>query len=188
MPIIAMTAGALPEDREGCLAAGMDAYVSKPVDLDALEVTLLQWAGPLVRPLPRTALAKRPPEDTTHSVDDEEPDIDRERLAELGELQSADGSSLVQSFITSFIDRSRDRIGVIRAAVTVSDTTTLANAVHELKGAAGTIGATRVADLCYELEAALRTGHQPRPGLVDDLSGALDRANAALLDLDVQLT
>jgi HPt (histidine-containing phosphotransfer) domain-containing protein len=182
-----MTAGALPEDREGCLAAGMDAYISKPVDLDALEVMLLEWAGPLLRPLPRSARITRAPEDGAEQTDDE-PDIDRSRLAELRELQSADGSSLVQSFITSFIDRSTDRLGIIRAAATASDTTNLANAVHELKGAAGTIGATRVAGLCYELEAAVRTGHRPRTGLVDELGLALDHANSALLEMDVQMS
>jgi two-component system sensor histidine kinase/response regulator len=187
MPIIAMTAGALPEDREGCLAAGMDAYISKPVDLDALEVILLQWAGPLVRPLPRSARIARPQEDGTERSDDE-PDIDRGRLAELRELQSADGSSLVQSFITSFIDRSTDRLRIIRAASTASDTTSLSNAVHELKGAAGTIGATRVAGLCHELEAAVRTGHRPRSGLVDELGDALDHANTALFEMDVQMS
>ena len=44
--IIAITAAAMPEDREQCLAAGMDDYVSKPFDIKLLGTTLAQWAGP----------------------------------------------------------------------------------------------------------------------------------------------
>jgi len=43
LPVIAMTAAALIEDRERCLAAGMDGYVSKPVTIESLETALRQW-------------------------------------------------------------------------------------------------------------------------------------------------
>jgi two-component system sensor histidine kinase/response regulator len=45
-PVIAMTAGVTVEERRRCLASGMDAFVSKPVELDALRETLTAWARP----------------------------------------------------------------------------------------------------------------------------------------------
>jgi CheY-like chemotaxis protein len=57
IPIIAMTAGAMAEDRVRCLAAGMDDYVSKPIDLKALGELLRKW----VRPVPATAETLDPP-------------------------------------------------------------------------------------------------------------------------------
>jgi CheY-like chemotaxis protein len=56
IPIIAMTAGAMPEDRARCLAAGMDDYVSKPIDLRALAEMLRKW----VRPVPAPTVTREP--------------------------------------------------------------------------------------------------------------------------------
>jgi CheY-like chemotaxis protein len=60
VPIIAMTAGALAEDRDRCYAAGMDDYLAKPIDPDQLQAALDRWAGtepedqaPVIRPATR---------------------------------------------------------------------------------------------------------------------------------------
>ena len=56
LPVIAMTAGAMAEDRERCLRSGMDDYISKPVDFAALEALLHRWATTPIGPLPATPL------------------------------------------------------------------------------------------------------------------------------------
>jgi two-component system sensor histidine kinase/response regulator len=181
MPIIAMTAGALPEDRERCLAAGMDAYISKPVDLGALEVMLDEWAGAPVEPLQAVDLHPK----ANPAVLADEP-IDHSRLADLRELESPDGSSLLESMIASFISRGVERLGALRRALRAADHKALADAAHELKGSAGTIGAVRVAELCRQLENSARVGVLPASELVDELEVELGRANRTLLDLNLQ--
>jgi HPt (histidine-containing phosphotransfer) domain-containing protein len=88
--------------------------------------------------------------------------------------------------IVSFISRGMDRLGALRRALAVADHKALADAAHELKGSAGTIGAVRVAELCRQLENSARVGVPPEFELVDELEVELERANQALLELNLQ--
>ncbi len=175
IPVIAMTAGALPEDRERCLAVGMDGYISKPIDVDALAAALAGVSDGSAR-LP--VAPGRP-----RSNGDSMGVIDTSRLADLSELVSADGSGLLQALLSSFVQRSETRLEMIRAAAESGDRDALRSAAHDLKGAAGTIGAVRVARLCRELELAMREDRPVRPDLVTELATELEQANDELLGL-----
>ncbi len=182
IPIIAMTAGAMSEDRDRCLRVGMDAYISKPVDLDALEATLDAWAHAPIGPLPRTLT-----DDESDVAVDIEP-IDRTRLADLRELSSPDGASLLELMIESFVGRARNRMETIEAAAGSDDHDVMAAAAHELKGAAGTIGAVHVAEVCRQLESRAREGRHVDRELVGTLAHELERASNALQRVDVQMS
>ena len=189
IPIIAMTAGALPEDREECLAAGMDAYVSKPIDLDALERVLDDLARSPFDPLDRGVMdmleaevaqpAERPPPVTVPA----ELAIDESRLEVLRRLETPDGSSMFRVLVSAFVARSADRLVAVRVAAGQAKADDLAGVVHELKGAAGTIGAVRVEQVCQELELRARAGTAVPDDLLDQLGAAIDQANDALLTL-----
>lgn len=132
LPIVAMTAGALVGDRERCLAAGMDDYVSKPVKLSELDRVLSRW---------------RPAAQPTAWVDV----IDGDQLESLRALDGGDGtflSTLVDSFLTS----SSEALATLAAAAEAGDAETLRAEAHRLKGEASTLGASGVAALCGQLE------------------------------------
>ena len=178
IPIIAMTAGALVEDRERCLAVGMDDYISKPVDLQTLETVLARW---IKRATPSNTAPTNGSGPSTPRIIDEGPAIDESRLDSLRDLEAADGSSILASILTAFTGHSADLLVTLREAAQQGDNDRLQSIAHELRGAAATAGATHVAKLCAEIEsAARRGGPPPSTELLDHLGIEFDRAKSAL--------
>ena len=172
-PVVALTASALVSDRERCLGAGMDDYVSKPIDPDALAAVLDRW-------VPAATDSDRPPGPGLTVVRDGR-HIDPDQIEGLAELRTPDGRSLLATFISSFTRRADHRLDLIRSCVEQADDDALAMAAHELRGSAATIGAVRVASLCAELENGGARVLGLRPGLLDDLAAELE---LAVLELD----
>ncbi len=181
VPVIAMTAGALADDRDRCLRAGMDDYVSKPVNFEALEVTLARWTG---RPDAGHGSAPAPVPAATTDVLWSVATLDGTRLADLADLRGADGSSMLDVIVETFLERSTNRLQALRQATSAGDALELSEAAHELKGTSATIGADRVAELCGIFERAARQhGAVPAPAALDRLAVELDRAAEALAQL-----
>ena len=149
VPIIAMTANAMQGDREQCLAAGMDDYVAKPVRREDLAAVLARWQSDCAGSSgERLASPSEERENEAASVD----------LAVLTELQQLDDTGeLFTTLITHFLDDTPQRVAVMQAAFVRRDATALAEAAHVLKGSSGTLGATRMQQLCGELQTLGRT-------------------------------
>lgn len=189
IPIIAMTAGALDEDRERCFAAGMDDYISKPVDLAKLAEVLARWvpqqeqtstAGGWVDAAASAAVAQQPAEAPASNV----VVLDEERLQILRELGPADGFGLLPEAIRAFRQDTQSALETLRAALATGQAAAVEAAAHKLAGAAANIGAVGAAGLCKDLE---RLGRDAGPQLGADgalLLGHLDteltRVNQAL--------
>jgi two-component system, sensor histidine kinase and response regulator len=149
IPIIAMTAAATKGEREKCLAAGMDDYVSKPVSLDELENAL----GRRVEP-GETDLADAPATNRGVTPATFDPQI----VAALRSL-SADGEQdAFVSLTTLFVASGAGLLETLREALGRGDTESVGHAAHTLKGSAANLGATRLSDACRQLEVALPSG------------------------------
>jgi two-component system, sensor histidine kinase and response regulator len=153
LPIIAMTAGALQEDRDRCLAAGMDDYLTKPVDMARLEEALLRW---IPRPFP-------PGGDRQN----DEQALDPARLATLRNLGPSEGQGLLPQAAEAFRQDIQPSLATLRRALENGHGAALEEAAHKLKGAAANIGATRASSLCQQLE---RRGRNPEPDDLDLLA------------------
>ena len=172
LPIIAMTASALPEDRQRCLNNGMDAHVPKPLDLPQLFATLARWIGPplvAVRPcapcgaspvplhgdamLTRAAVPPMPAGRAggpRADLPDGLPGIDiADALNRLG-----GDTDLFRRFIGQFADGYDNVAERIAAAVNGNDLATAKSIAHELKSVAGNLGARRLSVAADALQIA----------------------------------
>jgi len=166
LPIIAMTAHALVEERERCLAAGMNDHVTKPIDPDVLFVTIGRWAGGKSPLLPAATATSRKGEEDGLALPPI-PGVD----VEAGLQRVAGNAMLYRRLLRTFSERQRDAAQAIRSALAGGDAATAERLAHTIKGVAGNIGAEAVARVAGELEAAIRKelgdGLEARIGRLD---------------------
>ncbi len=173
--IIAMTGNALMGDREKCLRAGMDDYISKPVRIGELQAALERW-GPVRGRTSETTFFSRqklPPVDAL---------LDQTIIAELREMPPSDGISMLQELIDLFLDGAPQRIAQIGRAI--DDPPNLAFYAHALKSMSLNLGAKRIVEITQQLEEMGRAGNvaDARP-LLKELESTFSQTKAHLLPL-----
>jgi len=149
LPIIAVTANAMQGDRERCLAAGMDAYLAKPIKLEDVRTTLARWVMSPASEDRGKGVAK-----SSGPVSDGRSIFDPAQM-----LQNIGGDQdLLVQLVDLFLERQADMMSQIRQALSLGDTVTVERAAHTLKGTAGNLCAPEVALAAGRLEAIGRLG------------------------------
>jgi len=170
--LIAMTANAMPGDREAYITAGMDGYIAKPIELAEL-AAVLEQAGALARDATRAASFNTA--------------IDIARLEHLRSMQDASQPTLVRDLIDLFLHDSATQVQAMRERQTARDADGLRALAHRFLSATQNIGAERLSRLGMELERlAKRADLDAAEPLLAELDHERDRAQAALQALRIR--
>jgi CheY-like chemotaxis protein/HPt (histidine-containing phosphotransfer) domain-containing protein len=144
--IIAMTANALAGDREACLAAGMDDYLSKPVRLQDLREALQRGVEAMQQNfIPHT----NGHADVNGRHD--EPLLNLEALENLRDLRMEGEPDPLKELVELFVNDTPSRIAQLQVAVKIGSAQDLEAAAHSLKGSAGNLGASTIEATCLRL-------------------------------------
>jgi two-component system, sensor histidine kinase and response regulator len=148
VPIIAMTASAMEGDRKQCLDAGMDDYISKPIDAPLLLQTVARW-------IEASVVAEALAEDTPEPAPPTEPVRDEARLNWLEKALPADRFALM---LQTFLDGTEQRLARLHAMGLAGDLDGLRHDAHNLISICGNIGEVRVQKLAERLQIACVDG------------------------------
>jgi signal transduction histidine kinase/DNA-binding response OmpR family regulator len=166
VPIIAVTANAMEGDRERFLAAGMDDYVSKPIDIE----TLTEKVAGFVKRADVSVEAADPPPASSALAE-----------AVLDRLQGRLGQPVVARLVAAYLVEVMQRLGRMQGAARMRDAETLQAEAHDLKSMSGNLGIRHVHDLAQRIEDACAGGRgDAAVALLPALQAAAREAVAAL--------
>jgi two-component system sensor histidine kinase/response regulator len=164
MPIVAMTANAMKADRDRCLQAGMNAFVTKPIRPDDVWQVLLRWIQP------REGLGRSAEEHQSAMA--EETQDDQVLLAALGKVTGLDVNAgmsgslgnvqFYASMLRKFLDGQADAVHRVKQHLNAGDEAGAELIAHTLKGVSASLGAHRLAHIADGLERCLRTHAAPQ--------------------------
>jgi CheY-like chemotaxis protein len=144
--IVAMTASAMPGDRDKCISAGMDDYLAKPVRPEDIRSVVERWASAAKANAPTASQTETATSDTDFQM--QTPPVDMERL-----LDFSDGSAdNLRELITLYVKQTAEQLEQLAAAAQAGSAPEVRRLAHSCAGASSTCGMTRIVPLLREME------------------------------------
>ncbi|NTV43867.1 MAG: response regulator, partial [Syntrophobacteraceae bacterium] len=173
IPIVALTAHAAKSDRDRCLEAGMDDYLTKPLDPEELAKTLQKW----LKGTGRSCRQETELADRGKAGDEQWVIIDYPSLLE----RCMGKRDLAERLVQMFLKNTQDNLQELESAVQKNDAASTAEIAHSIKGAAGSVSAMTMWEVSAQLEAMGREKNLVEaPALVGQLREHLQLLRAGL--------
>lgn len=176
LPIVAMTADAMSGVAERCREAGMNDYVTKPIDPQELFTALARWIPPSVRPLNLAAAEKL---------------NDELALPEMSGIDSAAGLARLggnrtayRKLLLKFTQNNANTVADIRSALLQGNLDRAVRIAHTLKGVSGNIGAISLHQAARELETAIKQNSSEQVALLENCERILQQVTQAIITLE----
>jgi HPt (histidine-containing phosphotransfer) domain-containing protein len=166
--IIAMTANTQEDDRAACLEAGMDDFISKPVQLDELQTAINRSLG--INTETETDITESP----------------QLTMTQIDQLRGSGQDENFIEIISMYIEQTGDQLYDLKRALNEENIESVSRIAHQIKGSSANLGASQLAKACSRLEDNVKAGNltSSRP-LVDEIQGIFERTKIqlqALLD------
>jgi CheY-like chemotaxis protein/HPt (histidine-containing phosphotransfer) domain-containing protein len=146
--IIAMTAGAMPGDRDKCIAAGMDDYLAKPVRPEDIRALIERWATAARNRQPKAPDTETATEMVEAAAESKQPPVDMARL-----LDFSDGSmESLRELVTLYLQQTTEQLAQLMDAAKAGSAPEVRRLAHSCAGASSTCGMLRIVPLLRELE------------------------------------